>query len=202
MRLRKWQAGALFVVNAYLSSIAQRRFPLSKPLSDTRGSTSTSKAPFRRITETSTSLWFLMSTPGSHLFSHVLMCLRTQSLSALHRCSHLLECQHMSIQTVELHLWAESYANSCLRKEWLQVELPVTTQKETVKQRDAMARYEKELLWVWNPRTYHSRTGKMSPLMCYTLSVLFCVLPPMKLHMSDCLVSHAVHLLAPPFPPG
>ena len=42
-----------------------------------------------------------MSTPGSHLFSHVLMCLRTQSLSALHGCSHLLECQHMSIQTTE-----------------------------------------------------------------------------------------------------
>ena len=32
-------------------------------------------------------------------FSHVLTCLRTQSLSVLHRCSHLLECQHMSIQT-------------------------------------------------------------------------------------------------------
>ena len=64
---------------------------------------------------------------------HVLMCLRTQSLSALHRCSHLLECQHTSIQTAELHLWAESYANSCLRKEWLQLELPVTNQTETVK---------------------------------------------------------------------
>ena len=103
-----------------------------------------------------------------HLFSHVLMCLRTQSLSALHGCSHLLECQRMSIQTTELHLWAESYANSCLRKGWLQVELPVTTQRETVKQRDAMARYGKQLLWVWNPRTYHSRTGKMSP-WCATL---------------------------------
>ena len=94
----------LYVVNADLSPIAQRRFPLSTPLSHSRGSTSTSKAALRRITETSTSLWLLMSTPGSHLFSHVLMCLRTQSLSALHRCSHLLECQHMSIQTTELHL--------------------------------------------------------------------------------------------------
>ena len=202
MRLRKWQAGALYAVNADPSSIAQRRFPLSKPLSHSRGSTSTSKAPFRRITETSTSLWVLMSTPGSHLFSHVLMCLRAQLLSALHRCSHLLECQHMPIQTAELHLWAESYANSCLPKEWLQVELPVTTQKKTVKQRDAMAWYGKQLLWAWNPRTYHSRTGKMSSLMCYTLSVLFCVLPPIKLHMSDSLVSHADRSLAPPFPPG
>ena len=41
-----------------------------------------------------------------------------------------------------------------------------------------------------------------SSLMCYTLSVLFCVLPPMKLHMSDSLVSHADPTLAPPFPPG
>ena len=30
----------------------------------------------------------------------------------------------------------------------------------------------------------------MSSLMRYTLSVLFCVLPPMKLHMSDSLVSY------------
>ena len=44
-----------------------------------------------------------MSTPGSHLCSHVLMCPRTQSLSALHRCYHMLECQHMHIQTVDLH---------------------------------------------------------------------------------------------------
>ena len=39
-------------------------------------------------------------------------------------------------------------------------------------------------------------------LMCYTPSALFCVLPPMKLLMSDSLVSHADRLLAPPFPPG
>ena len=78
------------------------KVPLSKPLSHSRGSTSTSKAPFRRKTETNTSSWLLMSTPGSHLFSHVLMCPRTQSLSVLYRCSHLLECQHMSIQSAEL----------------------------------------------------------------------------------------------------
>ena len=42
----------------------------------------------------------------------------------------------------------------------------------------------------------------MSSLMCYTLSALFCVLPPMKLHMSNSLVSHANRSLAPPFPPG
>ena len=82
----------------------QKRFPLSKPLSHSRGSTLTLKALFRRITETNTSLWLSMSTSGFHLFSHVLMCPRTQSLSALHRCSHLLECQPMSIQTVEPHL--------------------------------------------------------------------------------------------------
>ena len=46
------------------------------------------------------------------------------------------------------------------------------------------------------------KNGQDVPLMCYTLSVLFCALPPMKLHMSDCLVSHADRLLAPPFPPG
>ena len=51
-----------------------------------------------------TSLWLLMSNTSSHLFSHVLMCPLTQSLSALHRCSHLLECQRISIQTAELHL--------------------------------------------------------------------------------------------------
>ena len=51
-----------------------------------------------------TSLWLLMSNTSSHLFSHVLMCPLTQSLSALHRCSHLLECQSISIQTAELHL--------------------------------------------------------------------------------------------------
>ena len=47
-----------------------------------------------------------------------------------------------------------------------------------------------------------SGTGKMSSRMCYTPSALFCVLPPMKLHMSDSLVSHADRPLAPPFLPG
>ena len=56
--------------------------------------------------------------------------------------------------------------------------------------RDAMAWYGKQLLWVWHPRTYHSRTGKMSSLMCYTLSVLHCVLLPIKLHLSNSLVFH------------
>lgn len=143
MGSRKWQAGALYVANVDLSSIAQERFPLSKPHSHSRGSISTSKALFQRITETGTSSWLLMSTPGSHSFFHVLMCLRTQLLSALHRPFHLLECQHMSTQTAELHLWVEIYTNSCLRKGWLRVELPDTTQKKTVKQRDAMAWYGK-----------------------------------------------------------
>ena len=36
--------------------------------------------------------------------------------------------------------------------------------------------------------------------MCYTLSVLFCVLPPTKLRASDFLVSHGDRQLALPFP--
>ena len=39
-------------------------------------------------------------------------------------------------------------------------------------------------------------------LMCYTLSVLFCVLRPMKLPMSDSLVSHAGRPQLLSFPPG
>ena len=202
MRSRKWQASALYVANADLSSIVQKRFPLSKPLSHLRGSISTSKAPFQQITETGTSSWLLMSTPGSHSSSHVLMCLQTQLLSALHCFFHLLECQHMSTLTAELHLWVESYANSCLQKGWFRVKLPVTTQKKTVKQRGAMAWYGKLLLWVGNPRTFHLRIGKMSSLMCCTPFAPFCVAPPMKLLMSDSLVSHANRPLPPPFPPG
>ena len=40
----------------------------------------------------------------------------------------------------------------------------------------------------------------MSSPMCYTLSVLFCVLPPTNLRASDFLVSHGDRQLALPFP--
>ena len=104
MRLRRCQAGALFVVNVDLSSIAQRRFPSSKPLSHSRGSTSTSKVLFQRITETGTSSWLLMSTPGSHLFSHVLMCLLVGMPAYVH-------------SDRGASFMSNSYANSCPQRE-------------------------------------------------------------------------------------
>lgn len=173
MRSRRWQAGVLSVVNVNLSSIAPRRYPFSKPLSHSRGLTPTSKALFRRITEKNISLWLSMSIQGCHLFSHVLMCPQTQSLSALHCCSHLLKCQRMSIQTAELHLWAELH-------EFLSSK-EVASSRTTSYNPEGIGQAERcnGVIWkavtrVWKLRTYHSRSGKISSLKCWFITPIVC----------------------------
>ena len=89
--------------------------------------------------------YFLMGVDEHSRFPFVFPCPDVSTNTVVKCLTWLFSLVRMPAYVHSDH-GAESYANSCLRKGWLQVELPVTTQRETVKQRDAMARYGKQLL--------------------------------------------------------